>query len=302
MKKVGLWLSLLLAGAAPAAAQVTLEVEPEQDQFLQGESLLVKARITNFSGRDLRVGTEENWLTFSIESRDGLVVSKKGEAEVPGNFDLPSSKKATVQTDLGPWFSLSQPGRYAIVATARIAGWDRELVSKPSTFYLIEGAKLWEREIGLPQAAGGTGAPQVRKYVLQQANYTKGQLRLYLRVVDGSGTKTLRVVQVGPMVSFARPEPQLDRLNQLHLIYQYGPQAFSYSVFNPDGELVARQIYDYINTRPRLMADGEGNISVTGGVRRVTSQDIPPPKTELQTPTSAPMPTPAPTPAPPAKP
>jgi hypothetical protein len=279
MKRIGLWPALLLAALTPAWGQITLEVQMDQDQFLLGEAIPVRARVTNFSGRTLQLGAAEDWLTFTVESKDGLVVPKLGEAPVAGEFELPSSKVATKRADLAPYFGLSRPGRYAIVASARVPGLDHDLTSKPCNFFLIEGSRLWEQPFGVPQSAG-TNAGESRKYVLQQANYLKGPIQLYLRVTDDSGARSLRVRQIGPMVSFARPEPQVDKDSNLHLLYQFGAQRFSYTVWDPDGERIKSQIYDYTGNRPRLRADGEGNISVVGGVRHPDASDIPPSKPE----------------------
>jgi len=107
--------------------------------------------------------------------------------------------------------------------------------------------------------------------VLQQANYLKGKLRLYLRVMDGSGSKVFRVIPIGGILSFSRPEPQIDKHSNLHLLYQNWAHSSSYTVFNPNGELLERETYDYSDSRPRLQVDEQGRISVVGGVRRITS-------------------------------
>ncbi len=276
MKISGLALSLLLGSLASTPAQVTVEVTQDQDQFLQGESIPVAVRITNRSGEPLHLGADPDWLTFSMESREGLVVPKNGEAPVAGEFVLESSKVATKRVDLAPYFNLPRPGRYGIVANVRIKDWGRDVTSRPRYFNVIEGSRLWEQEVGVPPAAGAPNAPpEVRRYILQQANYLKGQLRLYLRVTDTYG-RPLRVAPIGGLVSFARPEPQVDRLSQLHLLYQNGPASFSYTVFNVNGEVLIHQTYDYIDTRPRLRISDDGDITVTGGSRREAPDDVPP--------------------------
>lgn len=278
MKSFGFGVGLLLVSLASLPAQVTVEVTQEQDQFLPGEAIPVAVRITNRSGEPLRLGADPDWLTFSIDARDGFVVPKNGEAPVAGEFVLETSKVAIKRVDLAPYFNLPQPGRYGIVANVHIKDWNRDVASRPKYFNVIEGAKFWEQEVGVPNPAGaGGGPPEVRKYILQQVNYLKGQLRLYLRVMDGYG-KTLRVFPIGPMVSFGRPEPQVDRLSQLHVLYQNGAYSFSYTIFNLNGEVVTHQTYDYATTRPRLRTDDDGNITVVGGSRRVTPNDVPPPE------------------------
>lgn len=274
---------LLLCSAGPLVAQVRVEVTLDQDQFLPGESLPATVRITNRSGQTLHLGGEEDWLSFEVESRDGLVVAKEGEAPVAGAFTLENSKTASKRVELAPYFSIIEAGRYAVIATVRIPDWDHDVPSLAKTFYVIQGAKLWEQEFGLPRTEGSTNlAPEVRKYILQQANYLKGQIRLYLRLTDQSGLKSFTVFPIGQLVSISRPEPQVDKFSNLHVLFATGPRAYSYNVFNPDGDLISRQTYDYIGTRPRLQLDAEGKIGVLGGVRRVTRNDVPAPKEDAE--------------------
>jgi hypothetical protein len=208
-------------------------------------------------------------------------VQKTGEVPVKGEVFLPSSKMYTKRMDLAPYFSATVPGAYTITAKVRIPGWNNEFTSRPKKFDVIEGARIWEQEVGVPETAGSTNAvPQMRKYILQQAHYLKSQLRLYLRVTEGSNGKVIRVFAIGPMVSFGRPEPQVDRYSNLHLLYQDKPRSFDYRVFNPDGDVLRRQTFDYVSTRPRLTPDGEGRVSVIGGTRRITAHDVPTPTPE----------------------
>lgn len=260
-----------------ASAQVMVEVTQDQQQFLPGESLPVAVRVINRSGQQLHFGADAEWLTFTLETRDGRVVDKTGEVPVLGEFDLDSSEVGIKRVDLAPYFALSEQGQYFITATVRIKKWGQEVSSRPHPFDIIQGAKLWEQEVGVPPSVTASNLPPtIRHYILQQANYLRGQLRLYLRVVDEYG-RSIKVVPVGPMISFGHPDPpQIDRSSNLHVLYQNGASSFSYTMFNPNGELTIRQLYDYINTRPHLRVDPTGQIAVVGGVRRLTDNDVPP--------------------------
>jgi hypothetical protein len=281
MKALGLCPVCLAAALSSVSAQVSVELAQDQDQFLPAESMPLTVRITNRSGQDLRLGRDADWLTFSVESRDTGVVPKTGEVPVAGEFVLESSRVATLRVDLSPHFMLSRSGRYSVTATVQIKEWNQSVRSQPRSFDIIEGTPLWQQDVGVPDSASASNAiPEVRKFVLQQANYLKSQLRLYVRLTDASGARTFRVFPVGPMVSFGRPEPQVDKFSNLHLLYQEGPRSFNYTVINPDGEIIARRTYDYAETRPRLVPDTEGKVLVKGGVRRPTPRDIPPSKTE----------------------
>jgi hypothetical protein len=80
---------------------------------------------------------------------------------------------------------------------------------------------------------------------------------------------------VGPLVSFSQPEAQVDRSGNLQVLYQCGGALFSYTVMNPQGEFVRREIYDYVNSRPRLAVDTNGDLTVAGGVRRLKPVEMP---------------------------
>ncbi len=280
MRKLGIGLSLLAVAVAPATAQVTVEITQDQDQFLPGEELLTAVRITNRSGQTLRLGAEQDWLTFTVQGQQSEVVPVIADVPVVEEFTLDSSRVATKRVDLAPYFALTHSGSYTVTATVRIKQWNRTITSEPHHFNIIEGARLWEQNVGVPESGGATNAmPEIRKYILQQANYLKSQLRLYVRLTDVSGAKTLRVLPIGPVVSFGRPEPLVDQVSNLHLLYQDGAHSFCYTVINPQGEIITRQTYDCVDKRPRLQVDKEGKIQVIGGIRRDTENDLPPSKT-----------------------
>jgi hypothetical protein len=259
-----------------APAQVAVEVTTEQEQFLPSETLPVAVKITNRSGQPLHLGADPNWLTFDVESEDSFIVVKNAEVPVLGEFDLGSSQVATKRVDLKPYFNLTRPGRYRITATLRIKDWSAETASPPKFFDVISGAKLWSQDFGIPAPGGATnGAPEVRKYTLEQANYLRSQLRLYVEVSDASEAHVFNVVSIGKMVSFSAPEEQLDRYSNLHVLWQSGASIFTYAVVNPDGGLARQDVYDYNTTRPRLTMSDDGTVSVFGGVRRPKDGELP---------------------------
>jgi hypothetical protein len=279
----------LLASTGGAPAQVAVEVTLAQDQFLPSESIPAIVRIRNHSGQTLHFG-DDSWLTYSVEGRDGFIVLKSGDPPTAHGLDLESSKVATVHSDLGPYFTLSKPGLYRVIATLNIKEWGQTLNSKPTNFDVIRGIKIWEQEFGMPQTpATGQGAPEVRKYILQQATYLK-RLKLYLRVTDADESRVFRVLPLGPMISFGSPQTLLDGSNNLHVLYQDGPRTFNYSVVDPDGRLVARQTHDYVNSAPRMKVEESGKITIVGGARRVASNDAPPAKASVVSADVAPAP------------
>jgi hypothetical protein len=256
-------------------AQVSAEIVFDQNQFLRDEALPVKVRITNLSGQTLRLGKEADWLTFALRSSDSAAVLREGEVPVAGEFTVDSAFAATKRVDLEPYFNLSKPGRYELTATVKIAQWGTQITTKPKEFYVVTGAKLWDRVFGVPTT---NGVPEIRKYTLQQTTTGK-RPQIYLRVTDEPEATVFKVLALGPVVSFAKPERQLDKYSNLHVLFQDGAQTFNYSAVSPQGELRIHQRHTYAGTsRPHLIEDDEGLVRVAGG-QRLPSQDEAPPAT-----------------------
>ena len=275
MKIIPLALGFFLASNFWLAAQVLVEVVLDQKQFLLNESLPLKVRITNRSGQALLLGHEKDWLTFEIESRDGYMVPVLGEVPVLGDQIVESSMVAYRRLDLMPYFDLGKPGSYTVTVSVKLKQWNPEpILSKPKSFDITRGTKIWEQEFGLPRKEGAS--PEARKYALQQANYDK-QLMLYVRLTDLNEQKVFKVFPAGPLVSFSRPEARIDRKSDLHLLFQTGARSFLYQVISPDGEVLLRQTHNYTATRPVLRSGEEGQTFVAGGVRHLTANDIPTP-------------------------
>ena len=260
----------ILCAASLAHAQVSVEILLDQEQYLREESVPIKVRITNRSGQPLALGKEADWLTFTIE-RDKHVISRSSDMDLSGEFSLDSAFAATRTVDLIPYYDL-HPGRYSVSATVKMKDWKQEFSSKGKFFEVVRGTKVWEQEFGVAVA---NAAPEVRRYVLQQAQYQK-RLMLYLRVTDADERHVFRVTPVGPLVSFSKPEVQVDGTSHLHLLFQTGARSFRYAVYGPSGDVVIRQTHDYANTRPVLRGTDSGKIYVAGGMRRLMTDDIPP--------------------------
>lgn len=288
MKILGLLFSALLAATLCAQAQIKVELSLPQDEFLAGEAMPLTVRIVNRSGQTLHFGGNSDWMTFAIESKDGYVITKKGDVPVEGyDLLLPSSKLGKTDVDLAPYFSFSKPGRYTVTASVVIKEWNQQVSSAPKSFDIIVGAKLWDQEVGLPKADGAEGqTPELRRYTLYQANYLRKRLMLYVQITDING-KVYKVFPIGPMLSFGGPEPQVDRFSNLHVLYQDGQRSYAYTVVDPHGAVLVHQKYEMTDTgpRPRLKINADGKLEVFGGVRRITPNDVPaskPPEANVQ--------------------
>jgi hypothetical protein len=269
--------ALLLLSPLGAFAQLRVELSFEQETYLPYEEMDAVVRIYNSSGQTLVLGRDDSWLTFDIEPVSGGAVRQKKRVDVRGEFTLPNLSHATKRVNLAEAYDLTRFGRYIVSASVRVAEWGEVFSTpKPKPVGIATGVTVWESTFGVPPQKAGD-RPEVRKYQVVQANHLK-RLSFYIRITDESGGETFKLFPIGGVVGVTRPEPQLDRWSNLHLFYQDGARSFRYFVVTPDGLLLTRQVWEISDSRPSLTVNSEGRISVTGGVRRVTASDLPPPE------------------------
>ncbi len=265
------WLLLL-----PATAQITVELSFDQDQYIAYESLVAVVKVTNFSGRTLKLGSDPDWLRFEVEGENGTYVHSLGQPPVVDPFELPTASKATRRIDLAPYFMLRSVGRYRVTAVVRVPEPSQVLSSKAQHFNIVLGTRLWEQDYGLPVGTNGTDTV-ARKYALIQGVSQK-VLKLYVLAADATETEVSRVFPVGPLLSISRPEAQIDTKGRLHILYQTGARSFTYVMVRGDGALLLRQTHNQTPaSRPYLKVDSEGKIAVRGGLRIANKDDVPKP-------------------------
>lgn len=276
-----LWV-LLCAAALTAQGQpggLTATLELDQQQYLPDEDLLLKITILNRSGQPVVLGATKDWLTVEVNGENQNVVPKNGEMPVLGPFTLLSGQTVTREFNPAPYFDCRKPDRYSLGATLKVPQWKKEIPCKPILFIVAEGlplTDLGDLTVGLPPPPGVTNtASETRRYSLLKVSYPD-QMKLYFRLTDGGG-RTLRVFPLARTVSFGDPEAQIDRANNLHVLFQTGAHTFAYCVIDARGDVLVRQVHEYTNSRPKLHLGDNGMIFVGGGRRLVTLDDIPAP-------------------------
>jgi hypothetical protein len=280
MKKLVLIAAALLATLA-ASAQVKVDVLFDGEQFIANEPIIARVRIVNDSGVTLRLAETPDWLDFAVKTKqnghEGPYVRALRAPQHIDPFNLESSKTATVRMDLSPMFKINDVAEYQVVATVKVPAFTASYASPGRTFFIVTGSRMWERQFGVPASIAppdASGAPEMRKYMLIQALSGK-ETKFYVRVTDAQ-ENNIKVIPVGTLISFSRPEPQLDKWSNLHVMYQNGSKSFVYSIVNPEGLLIARETYDIADTRPAMVPNDEGRIVIRGGKRHPTTGDIPP--------------------------
>lgn len=261
---VGVW---TLTGLVQA--QVEFKLTVPQAQFLPGERIEAVARFSNFTGRPLTLGKDAGWLQFQVEDRSGRVVNKISEVDDSGSFDLKPLERGILRFNLTPHFQLDQPGRFRVVAMARLSAGE-EVTSSAATFELVRGNRVAEQSFGY----NGPDGAERRKFILHQVNYLK-EVTLYVRCTDELEATTYNITRLGTTVSFTRPQESLDADGRWHVLHQFGRTTYHHHVFGPDGLIQTRHTYVINDRRPTLRVNEAGKIAVIGGERRPSADDIP---------------------------
>ncbi len=286
MKRIFVLWALLFGILPLARAQgvgVFATLSLEEKQLLPDEKMRLKLTIENRSGRDLNLGTTNDWLTFIVLGERNTPVAPLGEDHVyiEGETNVPEGESASREFNLTPYFDFKQPGRYTVKASIKIPQWQKEVAAQETSFTIVSGirlANLPDLEVGVPAwQARSNQPPEIRHYRLERSDALSG-MKLYMRLTDATGSQTLRLVPLGPFFAYSDPERKLDRYNDLHVLHQTDAKKFTYCVIDTLGQILERQTYQYDNTRPVLRADADGGVSVAGGTRVVLPTDLPPPE------------------------
>ena len=268
----------LLAGAVVARAQVNVEIILDDQQFLRGEPVTGRVKIGNFSGQTLRLGEDPEWLVFLVTGTDGKALRALESMPSVKPFTIGPAQSVALRVDLAPYYDLQTAGRFGVSARMKFAQLEKEFTTEAGKFDIISGVKVWTAEVGVP----GRTPPVVRKFALQQAAFFK-ETRLYARVTEANEADIVRVIALGALPSAGRPEAAVDNSSQMHVLFQAGQKNFTYALITPEGDLIVRQTHEITATRPRLRAEADGRIVVSGGARKISASDLPPPPPKPET-------------------
>ena len=138
--------ALWLVAPAALLAQLRVELAFEQETYLPHEPMHAVVRLYNTSGRQLHLGTDDQWLSFTVESADGKIVRQTKTPDVKGEFTLPNGSRARKMVNLAEAYELTRFGRYYVTAVVKIAEWGGEVFTSPSArpVGIATGSTLWK--------------------------------------------------------------------------------------------------------------------------------------------------------------
>lgn len=267
VKLVMLLLCLLAVGQA--SAQVDVRVQPVRSEFLLGEGVAVKLRISNHTDTALVFSNtpDRQWLHFTL--------TRSGSSHPMAPKAIPSFKKMVVNpgsvhevvVNLRPYFYFNNAGSYRIVATVRMPDMQTTYSSNRATFTLANGGNVKSFVI---QSAGKRLKMNVKMMRAGDKDCLFGQ------VVNADSGAVVGACYMGQFLNFMAPRVMMDRRQNLHVLCQSTPTYFTYSVMGTDGSRRSYQVLQRTGGPVDLITTGS-SIKAIGlaPAKRPSSTDLP---------------------------
>ncbi len=269
--------------AAPAAiAQVRVDLALNRSLFIRYEPLVAVVTITNLSGRDLELKDDGNhkWFSFHIETSAGGLVPPYNPDYSLAPMEIAAGQAIKRAVNITPLYPISEYGVFRLRASVYDAQTGRYFSSNPPlNVEITEGRTLWEQTVGVPDAAEGAGKTRT---LTMLSHRLPDMTQLYLRIEDRESGLVYCTHQLGRLVSFGKPNIEIDASNQINILQNTSPKNFLYTKIGLDGQILERKQYSSLNdNRPVLRRDTAGGFQVVGGIfldpKAVAAQKAAPP-------------------------
>src|SRR6478672_12693025 len=107
------FLSMAVALACSAHAQLATSLTLTKKQYLAGEPVIAAVTVTNHAGKDLTFASDGRvqWLDFLIKDSKGNPVTPRGN-KMFGKMIVKAGESLARKVDLAECFILSEPGNF----------------------------------------------------------------------------------------------------------------------------------------------------------------------------------------------
>lgn len=251
----------LLAGmvSVSAEAQVDLTCKLNHERTIQYESVMVRVRLINNTGRpiDLADSDSDAFFRFDIEQIPGIMLPQTRPLVFTGSALVLPRGKLDVSVELLSSYDLRQTGPYTL--TARLDIGDKTISSGKMFLDVVPGFEISRHGTALPDNPAAS-----RTYILKTLHRERSE-RLFVQIDDEATDESLGVLELGSIVRLFTPVTLVDAECQLHVLHQSGPDRFIHSVVTPEGKPVNRESYASEISSIRMEEKDDGQVVIKGG-------------------------------------
>lgn len=259
-------------------AQAALRLELSQTNYIQYEPVYVMVSIRNYTAHSLVFGEApglKGKLDFEIETPDGRrsmakLLDPKKPAPLTGTI-IPPGGTRHLTFCLSAYYDLRQKGRYSIRAVLSHPQFQQEYESEAAYMSVVSGMPVWTTTVGIPDLLNSSAGQnpqekkiQTRKYSI--VSYFTGKTSVYALVIEDS-SRVYAVRRIAfDMGGNLKPKCEIDYLSRINLLVSASPKVYVYYQYDPNGNLIKKQILIKTSTTPSLIVNHKtGSVMVAGG-------------------------------------
>ena len=264
LKSTPLCATLVLFGSS-ALGQIQVDLRFPRLQYIAYEPVVATVGITNLAGRDVDLHDVpgQPWFGFEVTGQDGQIIGPLKTSATQPPLKIEAGKRVTQKINLTPLFQVHDFGTYHVRAHIYFVDLAKYFYSPAKVFEVTDARPIWQRTVGIPEETAGPG--DMRTYSLL-TNRFPDHTSLYVRVEDKDRGIVYATYSLGRIIAFDEPHAELDRANQLHVLFCAAPRAWAYDRVGLNGELLSHASFMETKTRPRLVHGNDGDVRVAGGM------------------------------------
>jgi hypothetical protein len=257
-------LACLFFVATSAFAQIQVDLKFTRLQYIAYEPVVANLTITNLAGRDVDLHDDNGqaWFGFEITGDEGRSIAPISNVGTEP-LNVAAGQRVTRKINLTPLFGVHDFGTYHVRAHIYFADLSKFYYSATKVFEVSDARPIWQKTVGVPEGAAARG--NARTYSLM-TNRFPDHTSLYVRVEDKDSGLVYSTFSLGQTIAFDQPQAELDRSNQLHILYCAAPRNWGYARVGLNGEVLSRANFSETKTRPRLVHSDDGVVKVAGGL------------------------------------
>jgi hypothetical protein len=257
-------LASLFLVATSAFAQIQVDLKFTRLQYIAYEPVVANLTITNLAGRDVDLHDDNGqaWFGFEITGDEGRSIAPISNVGTEP-LNVAAGQRVTRKINLTPLFGVHDFGTYHVRAHIYFADLSKFYYSATKVFEVSDARPIWQKTVGVPEGAAAHG--NARTYSLM-TNRFPDHTSLYVRVEDKDSGVVYSTFSLGQTIAFDQPQAELDRSNQLHILYCAAPRNWDYARVGLNGEVLSRANFSETKTRPRLVHSDDGVVKVAGGL------------------------------------
>lgn len=244
-------------------AQIGVQLNSAQNQYLNGESVIIDVLLTNHTGADLTLQNSNglSWLEFVVRrANDDVVTPLRGN--LFQSVKITTGQTVVKKINLSQLFHFKEAGNYRVSCVVRMTGdVSTGFTSNRLTFSVSNARADWSQKVGVPGQLG-----VAREYRL--TNFTNSsKTQLYAQIIDDRTATPIQTLCFGEALLFRKPQAAVDRQQNLHVLYLANPQFYVHTQININGQLLNRELHQRgAGGDPQLMTFADGSVKVMNSI------------------------------------